>query len=142
MAEAQTLIERLCAIENPTATQLGELSDAFWDVKNMRLAADKEAKRLKTQESMAEARLIECMLRQEISAVGGKNVIFTMGAPTQEPAVTDWQAFWSFIKEVDDMSLFEKRPGRAAIKERWEAGQTIPGVSKFPVYKLSKQGVK
>jgi hypothetical protein len=65
-----------------------------------------------------------------------------MGAPTHEPAVTSWPEFWEFIKKEDDSALFEKRPGRKAIKERWEAGEVIPGVSKFPVYKLSKQGVK
>lgn len=125
-----------------TATQLGMLSDEYWDVKQRRLAADKSAAALKTVEAEMEAKLIEQMLKQQISAVGGGSVIFTLPSPKMEPAVTDWQAFWKFIKDMDDMSLFEKRPGRAAIKERWEAGQTIPGVEKFPVYKLSKQGVK
>ena len=142
MTVPTSTIDDLCSKEELTAKELGVLSDAFWLVKQQRLAADKQAATLKTQESAAEAKLIEQMLRQEISAVGGGDVIFTLPAPKDEPVVNDWQAYWSFIKEQDDLALIEKRPGRAAIKERWLAGEQIPGVGRFPVYKLSKQGVK
>lgn len=125
-----------------SAQELGALADEFWATKTKRLAADKVAKELKTAESVLEARLIEQMLRAQISSIGGKTVVLGLPTPTQEPVVTDWAEFWQFIKDQDDISLFEKRPGRAAIKERWESGETIPGVGKFPVYKLSKSGVK
>ena len=108
-------LENLLAAEELSAQELGMLADEFWAVKQKRLAADKVAKDLKTNESACEAKLIEQMRRQTISAVGGGDVIFTMGAPTQEPVVTDWQEFWQYIKKEDDISLFEKRPGRAAI---------------------------
>jgi hypothetical protein len=125
-----------------SAKELGVLADVFWATKNKRLAADKVAKALKTEESTLEAKLIEQMLRTSISSIGGKTVVLGLPTPTQEPVVSDWAEFWQFIKATDDISLFEKRPGRAAIKERWENGETIPGVGKFPVYKLSKSGVK
>ena len=128
--------------EKMTATQLGELADKFWKVKTKRLAADKVAKELKTEESGMDSLLIEQMLLNEISAVGGKDIVLVLNKPVMEPTVTDWVKFWEFIKDQDDSSLFEKRPGRKAIKERWEAGQVIPGVTKFPVYTMSKQGVK
>ncbi len=124
------------------ATELGKLCDEHFAVKTKRLAADKVAKELKTTESSLEATIIEQMLRQQISSIGGKAVIYGLPTPTQEPTVNDWQAFWAFIKQTDDISLFEKRPGRAAIKERWAAGETIPGVVPFTVYKLTKTGVK
>ena len=135
-------LANLLAADTLSAQELGMLADEFWETKNNRLEADKITKALKTAESSIEAKLIEQMLRQEISAAGGRTIILTMPAPTQEPVVQDWQAFWQFIKSQDDMSLFERRPGRAAIKERWANGEAIPGVGKFPVYKLSKQGVK
>jgi hypothetical protein len=40
------------------------------------------------------------------------------------------------------VKLSERRPGKAACKERWEAGEIIPGVEKFPVYKLTIKGVR
>lgn len=135
-------IDRLVEKSELSVNEMGTLADLFWQVKNQRLAADKEAKALKSQEDAAEAKLIEQMLRQKVTATGGKDVILTLPSPKEEPVVQDWQEFWKFIKSQDDMSLFERRPGRAAIKERWLNGEDIPGVSKFPVYKLSKQGVK
>jgi len=125
-----------------SATALGELADEFWQVKAERLAADKVAKELKTREEALNAKLIEQMLRQKISAVGGASIVLIMNTPTYEPAVKDWPKFWEYILETKDFSLLEKRPGRAAIKERWGLEQSVPGVEKFPVYKLSKSGVK
>jgi len=125
-----------------SATELGKLADKHAGIKVKRLAADKVAKNLKTDESSIEATLIEQFLRQKITSIGGKVVIYSLPTPTMEPIVKSWPEFWAFIKETDDISLFEKRPGRAAIKERWGLGQTIPGVDSFPVYKLSKTGVK
>jgi len=125
-----------------SASELAALADAYWQTKTKRLAADKVAAALKTDESAMEAKIIEQMLKQNISATGGKEVILTLPSPKYEPAVTDWGKYWQYAKEQDDPSLFERRPGRAAIKERWEDGLTVPGVEKFPVYKLSKQGVK
>jgi hypothetical protein len=135
-------IANLLAAPELSAQEMGMLCDEFWAVKTDRLAQDKIAKTLKTAEDALQAKLIEQMLRQEVSATGGRTIILTLPAPTEEPVVTDWTEFWKFIKSQDDMSLFEKRPGRAAIKERWGNGETIPGIGKFPVYKLSKQGVK
>jgi hypothetical protein len=139
---SEAALENLLGSETLSAQELGLLCDEFWAVKTDRLAQDKIAKTLKTAEDALQAKLIEQFLRQGISASGGKTIILTMPAPKEEPVVQDWQAFWQFIKSQDDMSLFEKRPGRAAIKERWASGESIPGVGKFPVYTLSKQGVK
>lgn len=137
-----TAITNLLNAETLSAQELGMLCDEYWATKEDRLAADKVAKAFKDAENMFDAKIIDQMLRQEISAAGGKNIILTLPAPTEEPVVSSWPEFWAFIKQADDSSLFEKRPGRAAIKERWANGEAIPGVGKFLVYKLSKQGVK
>jgi len=125
-----------------TATELGALADAWWAAKTKRLAADKVANLLKTEEARLDASIIDQMLRQQISSIGGATVIVSLPTPTMEPAVKDWPAFWEFMKQQDDMSLLSRHLGRAAIKERWAAGQEIPGIAQFPVYKLSKTGVK
>ena len=125
-----------------SATALGALADEFWAIKTERLAADKVAKELKVKESLLDSQIIEQMLLSKVSSIGGKSVILVLPAPTMEPAVQDWPKFWEYIKSMDDTSLFEHRPGRAAIKERWANGEVIPGVAQFTVYRLSKQGVK
>ena len=56
--------------------------------------------------------------------------------------VKDWAAVYAHIVETKDFSLLEKRIGKAACKERWEQGVDVPGVEKFPVYKLHESEVK
>lgn len=126
-----------------TPQQLGALADEYKKLRDERLAADKVVKDLATKEQAAYASLVQQMRLQEITSVGGK--VATVSIPVEPeyvPAVSDWSAFWQYAKENDAPEMFERRPGKAACKERWEAGEEIPGVSKFPVYKLTIKGVR
>lgn len=125
-----------------SAKELGAMADQYWEIKNKRLAADKVAAAFKLEESKLAALLIQEMREQEISGVGGQTIRLAMDSPTMEPVVKDWTAYYQYIVDNRAFELLERRPGRAACKERWEQGVEIPGVEKFPVYKLSKQGVK
>lgn len=120
------------------ATELGELADHYWATQIKRLAADKVAAALKAEEQRAEAAIITEMLSQKITAIGGKSVRLTLpGKPAYSPAAKDWTKVYAYIIENDAFELLEKRLGKLACRERWDAGVTIPGVEKFPVWKLS-----
>lgn len=126
--------------ENLPAPDLAEIA-AYWvNKRDERLLADKLAEGLKSWESKAQALLLEQFGRQK--DLGGVNTAFgRVGMnpePTNEPHVTDWPKFYEYILETKDFSLLERRPGRAAVKERWEDDVVVPGVEKFPVYKLTR----
>jgi len=125
-----------------SASELGELADIYHRVRADRLAADKAAGILKAHEYSAEALLIAQMLSQEITACGGQRLRVALAAPDMVPAVKDWDKYYAYILETGDFSLLERRPGKAACRERWDDGQQIPGVEQFPVYKLSRNEVK
>ena len=125
-----------------SAQELAVLADAWFAKRAERLAHDKVGKALKTDESAMEAKLIEQMLRSKISAVGGGTVVTYLPAPTLEPVKQNWQLFWEHVMKTGDSSLIEQRIGRAAIKERWANGETIPGVTSFPVYNLNRSKPK
>lgn len=126
-----------------SAHSLGVLSDYWFEMRNKRLLADKVAADLKSKEDLAEATLIAQMLKQKISAAGGSRLRVGLPAePKYKPTVVDWPAFYNYILETKDFSLLQKRPGEAAINERWEDNVKVPGVDKFPVYKLTRQEVK
>lgn len=126
-----------------TPGELAKLADDYWKTYNERLAADKVVKELKSQESKLEARLIAEMRENDLTSVGGRTVRLAIDVePEYTPAVTNWEEFYQNILDTKDFSFLEKRPGKAACKERWAAGETIPGVSKFPVWKLRKSEVK
>ena len=124
-----------------TSKALADLADLYWTKRNERLAADKVAATLASEESKAKATLIEQFLLQDITAIGGKVVRLNI-KQDYVPAIKDWNAYYAYIKANDAFELLEKRPGRLACKERWEAGEIIPGCEKFPSYSLSKEGVK
>lgn len=126
-----------------TGTELSALADKYWTTRQDRLAADKVAAELKTKESKFEAQLIAEMREQKLTAVGGQRVRLTIPTtPDYVPTVETWQDLYDYIVEHKDFSLLEKRVGKAAVKERWDQGETVPGVTKFPVYKLSKSEVR
>jgi len=44
--------------------------------------------------------------------------------------VTDWPAFLEFVKTTGSVDLLQKRVTESAVKLRWDAGVTLPGVDK------------
>lgn len=38
---------------------------------------------------------------------------------------------WAYMKKHDAPELLQRRLGSGAVKERWEAGEVVPGVTKF-----------
>ena len=126
-----------------SAPALADLADQLNETKKKRLAADKVANELKAQEVALHDRLLLQMQKQDISAIGGQTVrVELKREPDYMPHVTNWPEFYSFIINEEDFSLLERRPSRAAMKERWEAGVEVPGVEKFPIYKLGMSQVK
>lgn len=125
-----------------SASQLGELADLYNAARTARLATDKVAAAYKADESAAEAMLIEQMRTQEVSACGGSRLVVRIDSPDMVPSVNDWDKFYAYILKTKDFSLLERRPGKAACRERWDDGKQIPGVKQFPVYKLSRSEVK
>ena len=125
-----------------TAGQLGELADIYKQVRETRLMADKVAATWKEQEVLAEGLLIQQMLKQNITAAGGQKLRVGLSSPDYVPHVKDWTAFYQYIQQTGSFDLLERRPGKAACRERWEAQEQVPGVEKFPVYKLTRNEVK
>lgn len=129
--------------KNLSASELADVADIFFATYKERLAADKAAAALKADEVNATRVLLEQMQRQGLTAIGGKRVRLGMDpVPDNQPHVTDWPKFYAYILKTKDFSLLERRPGKAAVKERWEDGKVVPGVEKFPVFKLTKSEVK
>jgi hypothetical protein len=123
-----------------TPKELGALSDQYWAAYNKRLNAERAAKELKGIESKLYAQLVTELRSQELTSVGGHDVRLTLTCST-EPVVKDWQAVYDYITANQDFSLMQKRLAAPAIKERWEAGEVIPGVETFEVFKLSKSAL-
>lgn len=138
--ELSLLLTKAAGGDTLTVKELAAIGDAFWETQVERLKADKVAEALKAKETLYQSCVIEQLRKQELSAIGGTAVILELKKDDQ-PKVEDWVVFQKYILKTKDFSLLERRPGKAAIKERWEDGKEVPGVSRFPVYKLSRRKV-
>ena len=132
----QALAE-IAAARPLTQEQLNELAELWQSTMLERLDLDRKSKKLKDQETIAQTVLIQQMRINKLTAFTAAQAVTVSQAPEYVPHVMDWDAYWGFIKSTNDFSLLEKRPGKSACQERWDAGEDIPGVEKYPVYKLS-----
>lgn len=124
-----------------SAEQLGVIADRYNEKRKERLAADKVANKLKEEENYWKSTLVHEMRDQSLSTIGGQTASVELKSD-DVPHVEDWQKFYDYIRENGAFELLERRPAAVAIKERWEAGELIPGVTQFPVYKLGLHQVK
>lgn len=112
--------------------ELSALVKEFNDVRDARLALDRQAKELKGEENELKARLAAAIKEAGLSKVA--NVKYQRKL---RPHVTDWESFRAHIVATDGWDLLERRPGVAACNARWEDNIHIPGVEQFPVDDLS-----
>lgn len=135
------LVDAIKAGQPITAADAAALADAFKAAEADRLAADKVAESLKVIEVSLKTALISALRTLQVDGVQGKQFAVSL-KQVDEPTVGDWDAFYKYILKTKDFSLLERRPGKGAIKERWEDGKQVPGINKFPVDKLSFTKVK
>jgi hypothetical protein len=143
---AVTLPIKDILMENPfqltsISSHLPDLIDAYIAYRTQRLAKDREAAEIKELEEQVKDAIISKFREQGLTAMGANNGVVKM-AKTVEPQGQDWLEIWKYIRETDQFDLLHKRLSSTAIKERWEAGEEIPGVGKQDVYKLTVSGTK
>lgn len=122
---------------------ISELVDSFAEVREMRLAADKEASELRKQETELKQQIIQHLQNEHMTAVGGSKAVLTLTHKVK-PTATDWSLIWRYINETKLFSLLHKRLTEEVVKELWDAGEVIPGVGAYDVYDvtISKPKVK
>jgi hypothetical protein len=92
-----------------------------------RLALDREARLLKSEEDGLKALLHQTMSDMgltELNTPEGKAVI----TEKQKPYISDFAALEGYIREHGALDLLQKRLTESAVKLRWEDGIQIPGV--------------
>ncbi len=114
---------------------LPEYVDKLHTLRQARLAADKESRKLKKQEDDVNAFIIAEMREKAITEAHGELLVVELDVK-EKGSVEDWDALWSYIRENDAFELLHKRLTDSAVKERWDAGEEVPGVEKVDVYKL------
>lgn len=115
---------------------MGACADKLFELRNKRLAVQKEVDAVAAEETALKNHIIENLPKSEASGVAGKLARVTV-VTKQIPQVKDWDAFYKHVKKTGDFDLMQRRLTDAAIKERWEAGKEVPGVEHFNAVSVS-----
>jgi hypothetical protein len=118
------------------SSHLPDLVNNYISLRAQRLSLDKDVAALKEQEETLKDAIIVKFREGSMTACGATNGLVKM-TRLVEPVATDWPALWEHIRETGHFELLHKRVANLAVKERWEAGEVIPGVGQQDVYKLS-----
>ena len=116
--------------------ELGNLADTLHAKRDDRLAADKIAAALKSEEHAFQQELISEMEENNLSSIGGKNCIIKRSI--KERAIAgDWPEIQAYIKEHDAFDLLHKRLTDSAVLLRRDDGVEVPGVSIMEFSKIT-----
>ena len=116
--------------------ELGNLADQLHAKRDDRLAADKIAAALKSEEYSLQQTLISEMEENDLSSIGGTECIIKRSV--KERAIAgDWPAIQAFIVEHDAFDLLHKRLTDSAILLRRDDGVEVPGVTLMEYSKIT-----
>lgn len=126
---------------NTLPKNIGACIDLLVSAKQRRKEIEAEAALVGKQEKLIEAHLLEQFTREQLNGAKGKLASVSV-SEKDTPHVDDKEAFGKFVAATKSWDMLYGRAVEEACQSRWEAGEEIPGVSKFHVKKLSLTEVK
>lgn len=120
----------------PKPVGLGGVVDKLYALREKRLALNRQADEIKEQESALTTRLLQLMAEANTSAARGKLASASRYA-RQLAKVADVKKFLAFVQKEGDYELATVGARLEACKDRWEAGQQVPGVTSDSIIRIS-----
>jgi hypothetical protein len=117
-------------------SELSKLCDMYQTTRKLRLDQEKVAESTKKIENKYKEEILQELCDQDVPVIGGATHNFER-VVKDEPQADDWDEIYAYIYENKAWELLHKRLGTVAVKERWDAGEQIPGVGAYPVESLS-----
>lgn len=115
---------------------VGRCADLYKDVRDLRLAMAKEVEEVEAFEKKVRQHIIDNLSKSEDSGAAGLRYRAQITTKVK-PAVNDWTALHSYIRETARFDLLQKRVSDTAVAATWEAGEDIPGVERFNAVDVS-----
>lgn len=124
----------------PLPASIGRCADLYHDMRELRLSMEKEAAKVKARETeIREHIILHLSASQDTGAAGLKYraQIVSKTVPRVDTENDGWANLWAHIAQTGEFDLLQKRLGEGAVAERWERGETIPGVEAMKVKDVS-----
>lgn len=114
---------------------IGRCADLYAEVRELRLAMEKEVEPVQKLESTVREFIIANVPEGETGASGLKyRAQITKNTVAK---VSDWDQLWAYIFKTKRTDLLQKRVGEKAVADMWEEGETVPGVEKMHLPSVS-----
>lgn len=124
----------------PLPGSIGRCADLYNDVRQLRLAMDKEVDAIKAREAQIREHIIDNLSKSQDTGAAGlryRAQIVMKDVPKVSEEKGGWAAVWAHIQQTGQFDLLQKRLGEKAVAERWAAGEAIPGVEKMKIPDVS-----
>ena len=109
-------------------TPISTLVRDYYDKREKRLAADKVAQALASEEFVLKNQLLQAMRDADLSVAGNTQFQFTRRTK-QRILVGDWQLLDEYILQTSSLDFLQRRLSESALFSRMESGILIPGVT-------------
>lgn len=132
-----TSLQALLATD-PSSLRLGSVVDAYKELRDIRLAMDKETELVAAVERKFKDHLIQNLEKSNEKGVFG--LLYKAVHKTKRiPKIIDgdWTALHQHIYNTGEFDLLQKRLSDTAVMERIEAGIAVPGVETMLVSEIS-----
>lgn len=115
----------------PLPASIGRCADLYAEVREMRLAMQKQVDAVYEREREVRDHIINNLSKSDDTGASGLR--YRAQIVTKEvPKIDNWPALTSFIRESGRFDFLQKRLSDRAIRDTWEeTGGEIPGVGKF-----------
>jgi len=115
---------------------LAGCADRLFQVREERLAKQKEVDSLAAEENALKVYIIEELPKSDATGIAGKVARVTV-VNKIVPKVEDWDKFYKYIAKTKSWEMLQRRVGEGAVRERWDAGREVPGVGHIQVPTVS-----
>lgn len=115
---------------------IGACADLLYELKQQRLAMQKEVDAVAEFEAKLKAHVINTLPKHDQTGAIGKLAKVTV-VTKQVPQLQDQEAFYKWLKRTGEFDLLPSGVSRKAVEERWQAGKKVPGVEPFTAVTVS-----
>jgi hypothetical protein len=113
-----------------------DLIDDYVATKNEREALSATVKEKTEKLGRLEGDIMKLMSAAGINQAASDKASCTMKL-SKHPAIKDWQQFYAYVANTGQFELLHKRLSSTAFRERWEAGEVIPGTEASDLWELT-----
>lgn len=130
----------------PMPPSIGRCADLYRDVRDLRLAMEKEVEKVKARETEVKNYIIDNLaVGQDTGAAGLRyraqlvsKVAYRIGSANEDAPDGGWGAFCSWIRKNDRFDMLQKRVSEKAADDFYaETGRVVPGLERVNVKDVS-----